>query len=466
MSSSDSYDVLAASIERALRSGMRQAPEEGLSAAIQRALLEEARLGELSIAAFRIPVVVFCGLFGVAIGTHGGSLTNDGLLVVVVALVWAVWSVGLLVALRGGWYRLWLRHAVPIVDATAIAIMVAVQSLSLAPAPRRGVFGFVVALCAFLAGTGGPRLSRSSAQLSGVLAVAIVLAAAHAVELNLAVALLIAALIGITGLVVGRSPTLIRQVVTHGIGQMHITRRYEEAQEAIAAREDVLKIVSHDLRNPLSTIAMASSLMLDEELTPDIRARQLRAIKRAGERMNRLVQDLLDVAKLEAGRLALKTQQVDVAAIAAEAQDTLGPIADAKSIRLTTDVAPGLTAVQVDPGRVQQILSNLVGNAVKFTPAGGRISISATSGDGAVQIAVSDTGPGIPADRLDQVFGRFWQADRADRRGLGLGLAIAKAIVDAHGGRIWVESEEGNGTTFYFTLPPAGAVPDRQQGSS
>jgi signal transduction histidine kinase len=324
--------------------------------------------------------------------------------------------------------------------------------------PRMGVFGFVVALCAFLAATGGPRLSRSSAQLSGMLAVAIVLVASRAVDLNLAVTLLIAALIGVTGLVVGRSPTLIRQVVTHGIGQMHIARRYEEAQEAIAAREDVLKIVSHDLRNPLSTIAMATSLMLEEELAPHIRTRQLQAVKRAGERMNRLVQDLLDVAKLESGRLALKTQDVGLGMIASEAQETLGPLAAAKSIQLTTDVAPDLTDVHVDPGRIQQVLSNLVGNAVKFTPEGGRIVISATSANGTVQVAVSDTGPGIPPDRLEQVFGRFWQADRADRRGLGLGLAIAKAIIDAHGGRIWVESEIGKGTTFYFTLPPAATA--------
>lgn len=454
----DSYDILAASIERALRSGLRQAPEAGLSSAIQRALLEEARIGELSIAVFRIPVVILCGLYGLAIGVRGGHLTDAALVVIAVAVVWGAWAVALLVALRGGWYRLWLRLAVPIIDAAAIAIIVAGKSLSLMAVPRMGVFGFVVALCAFLAATGGPRLSRSSAQLSGVLAVVIVLVASRAVRLDLPVTLLIGALIGVTGLVVGRSPTLIRQVVTHGIGQMHITRRYEEAQEAIAAREDVLRIVSHDLRNPLSTIAMATSLMLEEEIAPDIRTRQLQAIKRAGERMNRLVQDLLDVAKLEAGRLALKTQPVNAGMIAAEAEETLGPLAAAKSIQLTTDVAPDLPPVEVDPGRVQQVLSNLVGNAVKFTPAGGRIVIRAANADGTVQISVSDTGPGIPPDRLEQVFGRFWQADRTDRRGLGLGLAIAKAIIDAHGGRIWVESDLGKGTTFHFTLP-AAAVP-------
>jgi signal transduction histidine kinase len=260
----------------------------------------------------------------------------------------------------------------------------------------------------------------------------------------------------VTGLLAGRAPGLIRNVVTHRIGQVEMTRQYEQAQEAVAAREEVLKIVSHDLRNPLSTIAMSASLMLDEELTPEVRKKQLQTIKRAGERMNRMIQDLLEVAKLEAGRLALRTRPTDVGAIVAEAFDTLSPIAAAKSIKLETKVAAALPLVDADAGRVQQVLSNLVGNAVKFTPEAGRIILRADRNDGFVRLQVEDTGPGIPADRLEHVFGRFWQADRTDRRGLGLGLAIAKAIVEAHGGRIWVESEEGKGTTFSFTLPIVG----------
>jgi len=458
MPPTDSYDILAASIERALRHGNAEAAEEELSGAIQRALLEEARLGELSIAIFRIPVVILCGLLGVAalgLGTDARTIAG----VVVTAVVWGLWSIALLVALRRGWYRLWLRHGLPIADAVMIAsaITFATGSVSLGGAPMVGIFGFVVALCGFLAGSGGPRLSRSSAQLSGVLALIIALVASRALGVNIFIALITAALLAVTGLVVGRAPTLIRRLVMHGIGQMEMTRRYEEAQASVAAREEVLKIVSHDLRNPLSTISMAASLMIDEELTPAMRKKQLQTIKRAGDRMNRLIQDLLEVAKLEAGRLALKTHAVEVRAIVAEACETLGPIAAAKSIALSTNVAPELRAVEADPGRVQQVLSNLVGNAVKFTPEGGRIEIRAEPLSEAVRLAVSDTGPGIPSERLDQVFGRFWQGDQTDRRGLGLGLAIAKAIVDGHGGRIWVESEVGKGTTFYFSLPYTGS---------
>lgn len=453
----DSYDVLAASIERALRQGdTEHAQGAGLSTVIQRALLEEARLGELSIAIFRIPVVILCGLMGIAAAVLGADEpTVAGL--VVTAAVWGAWSVLLLVALRRGWYRLWLRHWLPIADAlmTASTVAVATRWVALGGLPVVGIFGFVVGLCGFLAGSGGPRLSRSSAQLSGILALVIAVVASRALGVGIAIALLTAALLVVTGLVVGRAPTLIRRLVTHGIGQVEMTRRYEEAQAAVAAREEVLKVVSHDLRNPLSTIAMAASLMLDEELTPALRTRQLQAIKRAGERMNRLIQDLLEVAKLEAGRVALETQRLDVDAIVAESYETLGPIAAAKQIQLSTDVAPALGAVQADPGRVQQVLSNLVGNAVKFTPAGGRITIRAESAAGAVRFAVSDTGPGIPSDKLALVFGRFWQADQSDRRGLGLGLAIAKAIIDGHGGSIWVESDVGKGTTFYFSLPYA-----------
>ena len=454
----DSYDALAASIERALKRGIPLDADAALPGAIQRALLEEARLGELSIAFFRLPVVLLCIVFGVVIEVSSTPSHRSIIGEIVTAVAWAAWAVALLVMLRRGWYRLWLRYAVPIADAAMIATAIAfgLESFTLGTARSIGLFGVVVGLCAYLAASGGPRLSRTSAQLSGVLAIFIVFVSSLALDVSLAVSLLTAALLGITGILAGRAPTLIRRVVTHGVGQMEMTRQYEQAQEAVAAREEVLKIVSHDLRNPLSTIGMAASLMLDEELPPATRTRQLQTIKRAGERMNRLIQDLLEVAKLEAGRLALKTQRVDVGAIVAEASEALGPIAAAKSIQLATAVVPDLPTVDADAGRVQQVLSNLVGNAVKFTPQGGRITIRADQIDESVRIAVSDTGTGIPAERLEQVFGRFWQADRTDRRGLGLGLAIAKAIIDAHGGRIWVESEVGKGTTFSFTLAEAG----------
>jgi signal transduction histidine kinase len=142
-----------------------------------------------------------------------------------------------------------------------------------------------------------------------------------------------------------------------------------------------------------------------------------------------------------------------------EAHDMLRPIAAEKSLRLHVIVAEGLPTITADAGRVLQVLSNLVGNAVKFTPAGGRVTVRAEQVAGNVRFCVADTGSGIPPEQLPHIFGRLWQADRSDRRGIGLGLAIAKGIVEAHGGRISVESRVGEGTSFYFTLG-AGAPPE------
>ena len=130
----------------------------------------------------------------------------------------------------------------------------------------------------------------------------------------------------------------------------------------------------------------------------------------------------------------------------------LAPLASEKNIRFDTTVANGLPKITMDAGRVLQVLSNLVGNAIKFTPAGGRIVLRADAAPGGVRFSVADSGPGIPEEKIGKIFGRFWQADPADRRGIGLGLTIAKGIVEAHGGRIWVESPPGEGTTFHFTL--------------
>ncbi|MFL5489752.1 MAG: sensor histidine kinase, partial [Gemmatimonadaceae bacterium] len=133
----------------------------------------------------------------------------------------------------------------------------------------------------------------------------------------------------------------------------------------------------------------------------------------------------------------------------------LRPLAAGTGIRLDTALDDDLPCVVADAARIQQVLSNLVGNAVKFTPRNGRITVSAERIDGEVRFAVIDTGPGIPAEQVPHIFGRFWQARTSDRRGIGLGLAIAKGIVEAHNGRIWVESHVGLGSTFYFTLPTA-----------
>jgi PAS domain S-box-containing protein len=231
-------------------------------------------------------------------------------------------------------------------------------------------------------------------------------------------------------------------------------RLFHEAEQATRARDDVLAVVAHDLRNPLNTVTMAVSMML--ETTPPERVqerRQAEIVRRAADRMNRMIQDLLDVKRMESGRLTTDMKPEAPAVLINDTIDMLRPLAAGNTIRLETDIEESLPLVLADAARVQQVLSNIVGNAVKFTPRDGRITVCAESIGGEVRFAVIDTGPGIPAEQLPHIFGRFWQAKTSDRRGIGLGLAIAKGIVEAHNGRIWVESHVGLGSTFYFTLP-------------
>jgi len=231
-------------------------------------------------------------------------------------------------------------------------------------------------------------------------------------------------------------------------------RLFHEAQQATRARDDVLAVVAHDLRNPLNTVSMAVSLML--ESTPPERVqerRQVEIVRRAADRMNRMIQDLLEVKRMESGRLAIDAKAESPVSLINDTIDMLRPLASGSTIRLEANVEEDLPQVLADSARIQQVLSNLVGNAVKFTPRNGRVSVTAEPADGEVRFGVIDTGPGIPAEQLPHIFGRFWQAQASDRRGIGLGLAIAKGIVEAHKGKIWVESHVGLGSTFYFTLP-------------
>jgi signal transduction histidine kinase len=230
----------------------------------------------------------------------------------------------------------------------------------------------------------------------------------------------------------------------------------QAAEELARAREQVLAVVAHDLRNPLSTILGAASLL--EDPTQDAREirETLALIHRAVDRMNRLIGDLLDVTRLEVGRLVLEQEPIAVRDLLAQTLESWEATATSRGLSFEIDpVSEGL-AVFADGSRVLQVLDNLVGNAVKFSDAGGRIAVRATRGEGStteVRFSVSDTGPGIPPEVLKELFQRFWQANAADRRGIGLGLAICKGIVEAHGGRIWCESQLGHGARFTFTLP-------------
>jgi two-component system, sensor histidine kinase and response regulator len=225
------------------------------------------------------------------------------------------------------------------------------------------------------------------------------------------------------------------------------------AEAAAQARDEVLAAVSHDLRNPLGTIHTSAALLLDVELSGEARRRQLQIIRRTAERMNRLIQDLLDVARIESGFFAIEPRPVPVTALMHEAVEQFRHLADEKTIRFEHEVAEADLHVHADRGRVLQVVSNLVGNALKFTPEGGHVRLGAVRTDRGVRFTVTDTGPGIEPQHLPRIFDRFWQGGGASA-GAGLGLAIAKGIVQSHGGEIWAENTE-QGAAFHFTLPAA-----------
>jgi signal transduction histidine kinase len=236
-----------------------------------------------------------------------------------------------------------------------------------------------------------------------------------------------------------------------------VERQLREAAEGLArAREEVLAIVAHDLRNPLNTILGASSLLEDDAHDAAQEREILAMVRRAVERMNRMLGDLLDVTRIEAGRLVIEAEPVPVRDLLTQTAESWNAIAAERGLSLDVGAAPESVVVFADRSRVLQVLDNLVGNAVKFSNGGGRIEVRSAFDErvpAEVLFTVSDTGPGIAPEVKKGLFERFWQAKPSDRRGVGLGLAICKGIVEAHGGRIWCESEPGRGTTFSFTLP-------------
>jgi signal transduction histidine kinase len=232
----------------------------------------------------------------------------------------------------------------------------------------------------------------------------------------------------------------------------------DELLQSIRARDEVLGIVAHDLRNPLNVITTASS-MLHQRLA-DMRARRsVERILRAAQRAEHLIDDLLDVSAIESGHFSVEKRHFDAAAAVLAAIEMQQGLAAGASVILASDLAPGLPPIQADGERILEVLENLVGNAIKFTPAGGTITIGARAHSAELVLWVKDTGPGIAPELIPRMFDRFWQAAKGDRRGAGLGLTICRAIVDAHGGRIWVESQLGAGSTVFFSLPALGLMP-------
>ncbi len=231
---------------------------------------------------------------------------------------------------------------------------------------------------------------------------------------------------------------------------------YENAQRAARAREHTMAIVSHDLRNPLSAISISAEL-LAELVGNDARLQSLiGAIQSSTKRALNLMSDLLTSAKIESGGFVVDATAESATSLVDEALDMLAPLAMKKGIKLEKDLMAGIASVAADRPRILQVLSNVVGNAIKFSPNNGTITVEVRDGPADnVLFAVRDNGQGIPVDALPHIFDRYWQPPRTKQQGIGLGLSIAKGIIDAHGGRIWVESKEGIGSTFYFTLPHA-----------
>jgi signal transduction histidine kinase len=257
-----------------------------------------------------------------------------------------------------------------------------------------------------------------------------------------------------------RSFTLL---MAHAIATaLHRARSYDAEQEkrkqaelVAATREEVLGVVAHDLRNPLSLIVTTTELLQEEDLEPERRKQILDIAMRAGKQMNRLIEDLLDTVHMQSGKFSLDLEDVDACGILRQADETFRPIARRRRIKLRSKCPEGAIWVRGDPFRISQLLGNLLGNALKFTPEGGSVTYGGTPSGREVTFYVTDTGPGISPEQAAHLFEQFWQA-RNDKRGVGLGLTIAKGIVDAHGGRIWCESTLGAGSTFSFTLPVKG----------
>jgi signal transduction histidine kinase len=253
---------------------------------------------------------------------------------------------------------------------------------------------------------------------------------------------------------------LVAELSSHGSLAIDNARLYLESQQAVRAREEMLAIVSHDLRNPLHAVMLSMSMLQTAGQIADDDREQLEIIDISAKRMQRLIEDLLDVTRLEGGKqLPIEPAPLDVKSLFEETHELFKAQAATNAITLQFSIAPGLKSVLADRHRVLQVLSNLIGNAMKFTPGGGMITYRAEAQNAnTVKITVADTGPGIPKENLGDIFNPYWQAKRTARLGAGLGLPIAKGIVESHGGRIWVESEPGAGTKFFFTLPVAQSV--------
>jgi signal transduction histidine kinase len=225
----------------------------------------------------------------------------------------------------------------------------------------------------------------------------------------------------------------------------------EKAEAAVRVRDETLGIVSHDLRNPLTKISLSADLLVDA--APEDQTDLVQTIRSAARQMERLIQDLLDVARLEAGRFSVEKSMIDPEPIVRYACQSNEPIAQQKKLKIVCHIESPLPQICADHDRLLQVFGNLVGNAMKFTPERGTITLEAAHRKGTVEFRVRDNGPGIPEADVKNVFRAYWQAKKTAHMGAGLGLAIVRGIVEAHGGRVWAENAAGGGAVFKFTIP-------------
>ncbi len=466
----DSQQRLAASIARQVQHDL-PAPDSSqeVAGSVTAALLEEGLNNELTLGYVRLG-----GLIALTVLCIAGYLQPDlmgaqdfPLLAPVAAFLATLLAAGFLLLLKRGRYMTRFRRWVPVADAAIVALGIAllyVEPGLRTTAARPGLAALGAGACLFLTFSGAMRLSRRAQRMAALLAVvdwallAWVLAVRPVPATAVAVILVVLAIYG------ARLTLVMRQVIAFEVERQRLGNMYQAARSAVEAREEVLRMVAHDLRNPLSTIAMTAELMIEMPVTEEQRKKHSRTIARCGKAMNRLIQDLLDFARLEAGRMQVEPVPTRVAELFERVIELMHPIAAAADVQLSIAGGADMPVVSVDPERITRVFSNLIGNAVKFTPVGGRISVRAQRMADQVRFTVADTGPGIPPERVSQIFESFWQAGNDDR-GIGLGLAISRHIIDAHGGRIGVESDLGGGSEFWFTVP-AAETPGRSEAAT
>jgi signal transduction histidine kinase len=458
----NSQQMLAASIARAVQSRLPQADsEDDIIRSVEGALLTEACHNELTIAYLRSAAVLCYTLLNALsyFQPKFAGVREFPATLTLLTFLWLCGSILFVLPLRRGWFAPWLRRAVPIADVGLIALtfFVLAQQYQAAGFPLPpGVIASAAAACLFVAFSGSLRLSRSAGRLSTGLALVTWAFVAVLGEVGGPGAAFIGVMLLSIGLLGVRITSIVRDVIVSEVRGGRLSRMYDTAQEAIDVREQVLNLVAHDLRNPLHTISMAADSLMDARADQALLISRLPTmIRRSVESMNRIIGDLLDVARSEAGTLSMDFADVSTSVLLADVAESMTPLVEKKPLRFVIADEASPRVLRADRGRIAQVFSNLVGNAVKFTPANGFVAVRAAGMGDMVRFTVTDNGKGMTEDQQQQVWGDFWQANKGDKRGIGLGLTIAKSIVEAHGGRVGVHSKLGEGTEFWFTVPAA-----------